>query len=117
MPNPPLDVLDDLSVRFLEPAPIQGLGGHPKLDEEAVRVIGRLRLGALLSPQTHKGSFVAAHDDPGIRAADEGSAVGVIGVYDGHRATGVPQREALAHSVHGAALDCRRYARSKERLS
>jgi two-component system cell cycle response regulator CtrA len=27
------------------------------------------------------------------------------------------QDEALAHSIHGAALDCRRYARSKERLS
>jgi hypothetical protein len=31
----------------------------------------RLELAALFAPQAQEGSFVAAHDDQGVRAADE----------------------------------------------
>src|SRR5262245_40582365 len=80
MPNPGLDVLDDLSGRFLVPASVEGLSGGPKLDDEVIRVIWWFRLAALLSPQAYKGGLVGAHDDPCIRASDKASAVGVFGV-------------------------------------
>ena len=32
---------------------------------------------ALLPPQPEQGGFVVAHDDPGVRAADEGAAAGM----------------------------------------
>src|SRR5262245_20935083 len=80
MPNPALDVLDGLSTGFLVPATIERLGGRPKLDDQVIRVIWRLRLAALLSPKAYKGGLVGAHDDPCIRAADKGSAVGIFGV-------------------------------------
>jgi hypothetical protein len=34
MPNPALDVLDDLPGRALAPAPIEVFGREPKLDEQ-----------------------------------------------------------------------------------
>src|SRR5262249_41850705 len=34
-----------------------------------------LNLTALLAPQTHEGRFIAAHDDPGVRPADERAAI------------------------------------------
>jgi Transposase, Mutator family len=37
--------------------------------------------------------------------------------HDGHGASGLPEREALAHSLDGAALDRCCYARSEEGLS
>jgi hypothetical protein len=74
MPNPALDVLDGLPYRLLVPAPIQGLRGHPELDDEVVRVIGRFRLVPFFSPEAHKGGLVAAHNDTGI-GADEALAV------------------------------------------
>jgi hypothetical protein len=43
MANPGLDVLDDPSGGFPVPAPIYGLRGDPELDEEVVRIIGRLQ--------------------------------------------------------------------------
>jgi hypothetical protein len=66
MANPGLDLLDDGPARFLVPAPVYRLRGHPKLDEEVVRVIGSLRLAPLFLPKAQKGSLVSAHDDPGI---------------------------------------------------
>ncbi len=44
----------------------------------AGQVLG-LGLPALLAPELDQGRLVAAHDDPGVRAADEGAA-GLVGV-------------------------------------
>ena len=63
MANPALDLLDGLPRRFLVPAPIQGLRGHPELHEEIVRVIGRLRLTPLFLPEAYQGGLVRTHDD------------------------------------------------------
>jgi hypothetical protein len=52
MPNPALDVLDDLPGCSLEPAPIEGLCGYPKLDDQIPQIVLRLRLAPLLSPET-----------------------------------------------------------------
>jgi hypothetical protein len=71
VPNPALDVLDDLPGRTLVPAPIDRLGGHPELDYEVCRIILRLRLAAFLSPQPKKRVLIVAHDYPGIGAADK----------------------------------------------
>src|ERR1700730_62678 len=71
VPNPALDVLDDLPGRTLVPAPIDRLGGHPELDYEVCRIIMRLRLAALFSAQPTKPVPLVAHDYPGIGAADK----------------------------------------------
>ena len=34
-----------------------------------------LDLAALFPPQAEQGGLVVAHDDPGVRAADEGAAI------------------------------------------
>jgi hypothetical protein len=50
--DPALDVLDGMPGRALVPAPIEGLGGYPELDDEVIRVVWRLRLTALISATT-----------------------------------------------------------------
>jgi hypothetical protein len=49
MPNPALDVFDDLSGHFLEPASVERFGGDPELDE-VVRVIWGLHFAPFLLP-------------------------------------------------------------------
>ena len=74
MPNLPLDVRDDLPGIGLVPAPIEVLGGQPELDDEIAGEVLRLDLAALLPPQPQQSVLIIAHDDPGVRAADEGAA-------------------------------------------
>ena len=50
-----------------------------------LRKILRLDLAALLPPETEEGGLVAAHDDAGVRAADECSPVSAILRHVGHR--------------------------------
>ena len=66
-----LDIGDDLTGIGLVPAPVELLGGEPKLDDEVAGEVLRLDLAALLSPQPQQSGFIIAHDDPGVRAADE----------------------------------------------
>jgi hypothetical protein len=42
---------------------------------EVVGEILWLGFTAFFAPKSHKSSFVAAHDDPGIRSTDEGAAI------------------------------------------
>ena len=51
--------------------PIEGFGRHPELDDEVAGQVLRLGLAPLLAPQADQGGFIVAHDDPGVRAADE----------------------------------------------
>jgi hypothetical protein len=71
MKNSALNVGDDLAGIGLVPAPVQLLGGQPELDEKVAGVVLRFDLATLLLPKAEKGSLVAAHDDPGIGAANE----------------------------------------------
>ncbi len=74
-----LDIGDAPAGVALVPTAIEFLGGRPELhDEVAGQVLG-LGLPALLAPELDQGRLVAAHDDPGVRAADEGAA-GLVGV-------------------------------------
>ena len=74
MPDPALDVGDDLPGIELIPAPVKVLGDCPKLDNEVSREVLRLDLTAFLPPQPHQGDLIIAHDDPGVGAADEARA-------------------------------------------
>ncbi len=60
MMNPPLDVGQNLPGIGLVPAPIEVLGGEPKLDDEIAGKILRLGLAALLAPEPQQGGLVAA---------------------------------------------------------
>ena len=75
MLHPALDPGEDLSGVAFEPVPIEGFGHRPELDNEVAREVLRLDFAALFPPEAEQGGFVIAHDDPGVRAADEAPAV------------------------------------------
>ena len=75
MADPLLDVRDDLAGIGLVPAAIEVLGHDAELDDKVAGQVLRLDLAAFLPPQPEQGRFVVAHDDPGVRAADEVSTV------------------------------------------
>src|SRR6516162_8073785 len=76
MPDLPLDVLDEPSGIALEPVPIEVLGHDPELDDEVAGEVREPDLAALLAPGVKEGGFVIPHDDAGVGAADEVTAVG-----------------------------------------
>jgi|SRR5580658_9016504 hypothetical protein len=76
MPDPALDVDDDLPRIELVPAPVQILGDCTKLDNKVSREVLWLGLATFLPPQPHQGGLVIAHDDPGVGAPDEISPFG-----------------------------------------
>ena len=53
----------------------------PELDEEVAREVLRADLAALFAAQADEGPFIAAHDDPGVRATDEGAAMTVVWTF------------------------------------
>ncbi len=79
MPDMPLHVGDDLPGIGLIPAPIELLGHHPELDDEVAGEVLWLDLAALFSPEPQQGEFIVAHNDPGVRAADERAPVDNFG--------------------------------------
>ena len=74
MEKPVLDAFDRLPGVTLVPMPIEGFGRQPELDDEVAGQVLRLDLAPLLLPEAEQGGFVAAHDDPGVGAADERTA-------------------------------------------
>ena len=54
--------------------PVELLGGEAELDDEIAGQILPLNLASFFSPKAQQGSFIVAHDNSGIRAADECSA-------------------------------------------
>ena len=73
MPDALLDVTDAVARVALVPRAIELLGGGAELHNEIAGEVLVLRLATLLTPQPHQSWFVAAHDDAGVRAADEPS--------------------------------------------
>jgi hypothetical protein len=59
------------------------LGGQTELNHEITRQVLGLDLAAFLPPKAEEGAFIVAHDDPGIRAADE---IAAINAFDSDRA-------------------------------
>ncbi len=75
MLDPLLNVLDGVTGVALVPAPVEVFGHGAELDDQVVGEVFRLDLAALLPPQPDQSGLIVAHDDPGIRAADEGAAI------------------------------------------
>ena len=67
VPNPPLDVRDDLTGISLVPTPVEVLGDEPELDDEVAREVLRLGLAALLPPEPRR----AASSSPMMIRASE----------------------------------------------
>src|SRR5262249_7848245 len=70
--NPPAGIA-------LIPGAVEGLGCGSELHDEVARQILWLGLAAFLAPQADQGGLIAAHDDPGVGAANE-VAAGDVGV-------------------------------------
>ena len=51
------------------PGAIEVLGRRPELHDEIAGEVLRLGLAPFLAPEADQGGFIAAHDDPGVRAA------------------------------------------------
>ena len=75
MRSVPLHVADDLAGVGLVPAPVEVLGRDAELDDEIAGEVLRLDLAALLLPEAEQGGLIAAHDDAGVGAADEGPPI------------------------------------------
>ena len=75
MEHLPLHLGDDLAGIALVPVPVEVLGHGAELDDQVAGQVLRLDLAALFPPEPEQGGLVVAHDDPGVRAADEGAAV------------------------------------------
>ena len=71
MPDLPLDVRNGLTGIRLIPAPVQLLSGQAELDDEVAGEVLWLDLPAFLPPEAKQRCLIVAHDDPGVRAADE----------------------------------------------
>jgi hypothetical protein len=69
MPQPMLDAFDCLPGIAFVPMAVEGFGHKAELDDEVAGQVLRLGLAPFLLPQADQGCFIAAHDDPGIRAA------------------------------------------------
>jgi hypothetical protein len=75
MPQPMLNAFDRLPGVALVPMPVEGFSHEPELDDEVAGQVLRLGLSTLFLPEAEDGAFVAAHDDPSVRAADERAAL------------------------------------------
>ncbi len=71
MLHPALDRGEDLPGIAFEPLAIEGFRDRPELDDEVAGEVLGFYLAALLAPEAEQGGLVLAHDDPGIRAANE----------------------------------------------
>ena len=81
MHDPPLDIDDDLTGIGLIPAPIEVLGDYPQLDDQIAGQIRRFGLTAFFAPKPQQRLFILAHDDPGVRAADEATPGSVFRLF------------------------------------
>ena len=75
MPEPVLNAFNGLPGVALVPIPVEGFGREPELDDEVAGQFLRLDFAPLFLPEAQQGAFVAAHDDAGVRAADEAPAI------------------------------------------
>src|SRR5262250_1163106 len=58
----------------LVPNSVEHFRGGPKLHDEVAGQVLRLGLAPFLLPKADQSRLVAAHDNPGVGAADEGTA-------------------------------------------
>ncbi len=94
-----LNVGDTAARIALVPGAIELLGDGPELHDQVAGQVLRLGLAPFLLPEANKGRFVIAHNDPGVRAADEGAAVSVGLCPNG-------RFHVLLRSENGASKPC-----------
>ena len=70
-----LALRDCLGCAALVPVPVQVLCGPAELDHQVFREILRLNLAPLFPPQPNEIGFILAHNDAGVRAANERAAL------------------------------------------
>jgi hypothetical protein len=75
MDNPPLHIRDDLAGMALVPAPVELFGYSSELNDQVAGQVLGLGVAALFPPEPEQGGLVVSHDNPGVRAANEGAAV------------------------------------------
>src|SRR4029077_6572039 len=75
MPAPFLDVDHRLAGVAFKPMPVEIFSNPPELDNEVSGQVLELGLAPFLPPEAEQGWFVRTHDDPGVGAAYEMSAV------------------------------------------
>src|SRR5215831_3504949 len=75
MLDPALHVADLPASVALVPGAVELLGSPPELHDEIAGEVLRVRLAPFFSPQTDQGRLITAHDDAGVGAADETSAI------------------------------------------
>ena len=69
--HPALDVFDPCPVVALVPLPVQGFSREPELDDEIAGQVFRLGLAPFFAPEAEQSGLIAAHDNPGVRAANK----------------------------------------------
>ena len=70
-----LDIGDAPAGVALIPRAIELLGRSPELHDEVAGQVLRLGFAPFLAPKLDQGCLVTAHDDPGVRAANERTAL------------------------------------------
>ena len=75
MAQPMLDAFDRLPGVAFVPMPVESFSHEPELDDEVAGQVLWLSLPPFLAPQADQGCFIVAHDDAGVGAADETSAI------------------------------------------
>jgi hypothetical protein len=75
MPELALRVPDLPTGVALIPGAIELLGCSPELHDEVAGQVLRLGFTTFFPPEANQGDFISAHDDPGVRAADEGAPI------------------------------------------
>jgi len=75
MSEPMLNAFDRLPGVALVPMSVEGFGHQPELDDEVAGEVLWFDFSPLFLPEAEQGGFVAAHDDPGVGAADDGTAI------------------------------------------
>jgi hypothetical protein len=70
-----LYILDHVAAVALVPAPVEVFGNAAELNNQIVIEILRLDFAALLAPQPNEIGLITTHYDPGIGAADKGTAM------------------------------------------
>jgi hypothetical protein len=66
-----LDIADGAAGIALIPVSIEVLGDSSELHGEVAGEVFRADFSSLLSPEADESSFIIAHNDSGVRAADE----------------------------------------------
>ena len=59
----------------LVPGAVERFRGGPKLHDEVAGNVLRFNLAPLLAPKADQSRLVAAHDNPGVGAANEGAPI------------------------------------------